>query len=221
MKKEGKYAVFEYEKQDENLIDELIKYLDYKAGDIYKVFNVKFENKKMHYKIFPTKKELDEFYKQCHNIDKNENVPNWIVGFANERNIFMISYDDYKNVENHKNDSFDYYKKTFVHEFVHSVNRKYMKINNCDWTARYLGEGIACYLSGQYEGRKVKLDCSLDDLLEDKYVYYYNYNFLTKYLVENYDKDFVLSLMKSKNKARAFLKDELYDKVNKDNVKTK
>ncbi len=222
MIKEGKYAVFEYEEQDGDLIDGLVAHIDSKAEEIYIFFDLKPSNEKVHYKIFPTKKDFDSFYKQIRNLDANCDLPNWLVGCVPEKNkIFMVSFHDYKNIESHKNDKSTSYKKTALHEFVHTVNNKFNEKHAGSVTAKFFREGIACYLSGQYEGAKlkfdgslVKFDGSLDNLLSGKDEKYYNYYLLAKYLVENYDKNFVLFLFKNRNKAIAFLKEELFDKVN-------
>ena len=76
-------------------------------------------------------------------------------------------------------------------------------------------EGIAIYLSKQKENKKINFDFILEDVLETdmrktKYDAFY---LVTKYLVENYDKEFVLDLFTSSNQSKKFLENELFNKV--------
>lgn len=72
--------------------------------------------------------------------------------------------------------------------------------------------GIACYLSGQRDGKNIKFKASCEKLLSGG-ASYDQYYLVTKYLVENYDKNFVLQMLSNENLASDFLKNELYDKV--------
>ena len=91
----------------------------------------------MYHKFYHTKKKID------YNAYYNEQSPDFTIGFANKDIIYYVSYSDYKNIEKHKNDSFDYSKKTPVHEFVHHCNYLYTNVWN-----RPLCEGLVVYLSG-------------------------------------------------------------------------
>ena len=65
--------------------------------------------------------------------------------------IYYLSINDYKNTS-HTID-FDMYKKTILHEYVHYVNRLFCIKNNCNFSTKYLSEGIATYLSKQNENK--------------------------------------------------------------------
>ena len=95
--------------------------------------------------------------------------------------------------------------------------------NNCGPTAIYLREGIAIYLSKQKENIALDFNYSLEQILETdvnkrSYEAYY---LVTKYLVENYDKDFVIELFKSNRQANEFLKNQLYNKTKEHYVSKK
>ena len=214
MRKESKFAIFEYEEQDKNMIEDLIEWLNKSALEVYDFFGVPFNNVKVEIKIFPNKQEFDQDYLISRNLPSQYNVPDYMIGCFNNNIIKIVSYNDYKNIARHKNDSFEYYKKTIVHEYVHFVNGLYRKMKNCSYTEKYLSEGIACYLSHQKENKTVKFSCSLEDLLNySSGISYDNFYLLTKYLVESYDKNFVMDLFESNRQAREFLQSELYGKV--------
>ena len=54
-----------------------------------------------------------------------------------------------------------------------------------------------------YENEELKFDCSLEDILNGKDLYY-NYYAMSKYLIDNCDKDYILKLAKDNE----FLKNE-------------
>ena len=59
MEKESNFAIFVYEKQDQDLIDQLSTYLDSKAKNICMFFDVNTPFKNPTIKIIPTKEEYD------------------------------------------------------------------------------------------------------------------------------------------------------------------
>jgi len=62
MIRESKYAIFNFELCDENLINELMKYLDSNAYKIFQFFDVEIPSKKVPINIIPTKREFDKTY---------------------------------------------------------------------------------------------------------------------------------------------------------------
>lgn len=214
MKTISEYAIFEYEEVDKILIYELVDYLDSKAKIVYGFFNLDFNGSKPIIRIIPTKKEFDSYFES----EWNFNAGTSSRGFYKNGVISYLSINDYKNTTHaFEKDSYlealDDYKKTLVHEFIHYVNELFNVINNCGPTIKFLREGIAIYLSGQKENKSIKLSNSLEELLDANKNYYDEYYLLTKYLINNYDKEFVSELFKSNRKAREFLKEELYEKV--------
>ncbi len=222
VQKVSKYAIFNYQEDDNCLIEELIAYLDSQAERIIQFFNVKLPKEKLIINIIPTKKEFDDIYKTQHNVSKDFIVPKWSIGeyLENKNCINYLSINDYKNTthafkENTYLFTVEYYKKTLVHEFVHYVNKIFNIQNDNGWTAKYLREGVAVYLSGQREKQEIAFDFTLDELLKTdaRKSCYNGYYLITKYLIENYDRVFVLSLFTSSNQSRKFLEQELYEKA--------
>ncbi len=220
MIKDNDYAIFEYEKCDEDLIDELSNYIKQNAQIALDFFEVEKPKTKVLIKIIPTKKEYDEYYRKLHNLPSNQPLYGWLIGNYNHNTnqITYLSLHDFKNTS-HKlkdvpfNEALDYYKKTIFHEFVHYANGLFRNKHNCGYSEKYLTEGIAAYLSKQHDEKTLNFDFSIDDVLDQNKNLYYAYFMLTKYFVENYNKNFVLEIFESSRTAKEFLQNELYNKA--------
>ena len=80
---------------------------------------------------------------------------------------------------------------------------------------RCFNEGIALYLGKQYDNIDYeKLNCSLEELITQKNIDYYNYFIIVNYLIKNKDKKYVLELLKNKNFAIKEL-ENIYEDVKK------
>ena len=220
VKKENDFAMFEYEKVDEDLIDILSNYLEKQAHLAFEFFELEPPKSKVLIKIIPTKKEYDEYYIKLNNYPPDAKLPGWLIGnYIYEKNqITSLSLHDFKNTTHSLKDvpleeGLDYYQKTIFHEFVHYANGLFRNKHNCGYSAKYLTEGIAAYLSKQHDGKNLKFDFTVEDTLDENKNLYYAYYMLTKYFVENYDKNFVLQTFQSSRQARELLKNELFDKA--------
>ena len=199
MKKITKYAIFNYSKEDEDLINELESYLNNKAESIFDFFDSSIERELVTINLIPTKKEYDEICKKRRGIDK---IPSWSIGNSHDNVIEYVSLHDYKNTahafdESKYNEELEYYKKTIVHEFVHFVSGLYLDKYNLDHPIHCLSEGLASYLSGQKEGVEETVNFSLVDLFESN-SNYYSWYVMTKFIIDNYGKDYFIKLYSSK-----------------------
>lgn len=213
MEKESKYGIFIYNEDSASFIDELSDYFDGNAKEIIAFFNVK-EGSKPIINIISTKEEFDKEFK----IEYGYDAPLYARGISKrDGSINYLSINDYKNTT-HAFESKDYnkaflgFKKTLVHEYVHVVNRWFNKENHCYFSSVYLFEGIATYLSKQKDDLVINFDYQIEDFLitnggKRKYDAFY---LITKYLMENYDKEFIMELLKDKDKADEFLVKKLY-----------
>lgn len=195
MERETDYYKFTYSKEDEDLIVELEEYLDQKREDIFNFFDESLQREQVEINIIPTKKEYDEISKKIRGIDS---IPKWSIGLSHENKIEYVSLHDYKNTahafsEDKYFEKLDYYKKTIVHEYVHFVAGLYLKKNNCDYPAKFLNEGIATYLSGQKDNMNIPFNYTIEDIIESKSSYDAWY-LLTKYIIEEYGKEYFLKL---------------------------
>ena len=220
MRKENKYAIFNYKKIDEDLIDILSSYIEEKAHIAFDFFQVSPPKTKVKIKIISSKIEYDNYYIKMYNLQPETKLYGWMIGNFNfEKNqITYLSLHDFKNTTHKLKDvpyeqAVDYYKKTILHEFVHYVNGLFRKKHNCGYAENFLTEGIATYLSGQNENSTPNFDFSLDEVLDRNKNIYGAYFLLTKYFIENYDRDFVLNIFQSSRQSRELLKNELFKRT--------
>ena len=217
MQKESNTAIFNFQKEDEDLIEALSNFLDKNAQRIYDFFEMT-PKEKVVINIIPTKKEYDNFIRETRRLDADYCVPRWMIGTCQDGVITYLSLNDFKNTSHSFDDdkcceALDYYKKTILHEYVHYVNECFNKAHNCQDTEKYLQEGIATYLSGQYDDKLLSLNATKEQLLNEDEYFYDDYYLITKYLVNNYDKSLVLEAFKNKEQARKLLIDNLFDQV--------
>lgn len=83
MIKENDFAIFEYEKCDEDLIEDLSKYIKQNAQIAFDFFEVEKPKTKVLIKIIPTKKEYDEYYIKTHDLPSNTQLYGWMIGNYN------------------------------------------------------------------------------------------------------------------------------------------
>ena len=213
----SKYAKYIYEKQDEDLIKGLDKYINRYAEDIFSFFDPTLERKQVEITIMPTKEEYDNLVKKLRNTDK---IPNWDIGNTYNGNITFVSIYDYKNTSHaFKPEDFDKalidYNKTIVHEYVHFVTILYQIKNNINKPLRYLTEGIAQYLSHQRDDLNRNFHYSLEDILESKSCYI-GYYLMVNYILENYGKEYFFKLLSDNDYALEETK-KIYEEIKKDN----
>lgn len=221
MKKTSNFATFVYTKSENKFVEELENYLNLTAPAIFKFFEVATADEKIVITIVTTKAEFDKIFKEKNFWPLDSNVPKSARGCLTKTGeILFLSINDYKNTTHaFSPDEYDKAladcKKTLIHEFVHHVNFLFNKKHNCGRTAKFLEEGIAVYLSKQKDGQQLAYDFTISQLLErDANKSCYNGWFLTtKYLVENYPKNFVLNLFQSSRQAVEFLESELHEKA--------
>ena len=211
MEKVSKYAVFEFSKSDSDFIDDLSDYLDNNVKEIFNFFEIT-PNNKVKISIISTKQEYDKIFEEKYKFTSPSSR-----GFYTNGKIYFLSFHDYKNtshsyIDSEKLEAFEDFKKTLLHEFVHYINELFYKKHNCSYTAKYLVEGIAIYLSHQKDEKNIEFNFTLDMLL-DKNCPYSAYYLITKYLIENYDKSLILELFQSSRQANEFLKRELFEKA--------
>jgi len=221
MIKETNYAIFNYQKVDESLINDLILYFDNNIECIFDFFDIHNNIEKAIIHIIPTKKEYDEIFMKEYPWSRTRGVSKSSRGICRkDGSIVYLSINDYQNTthaykENDFDEALDGFKKTLIHEYVHYINKQFNIKYKCYTTAKYLREGIATYLSKQKGNDTIMFNFSIEDLLvtDSNKSCYDGYYLITKFLIENYDKKFILKLFKNDINAEEFLIDELYNKA--------
>ena len=188
MKKIIDNIVINYQREAEVYLNDLLEHLLNSRIEIYNFFGITPKNK-IEINIVPTKEKLDEIFKSNFNYDASE----WVVGFTpidkDRYQIYLLSYNDYRNTVHHYK-SFEDYKRTLVHEFIHIINAIF---SNASFPITPIWEGIAVYLSKQYENSH-EIKVSQNELIEGK-CDYRNFNALFNLIVENYKHEDVLRIL--------------------------
>ncbi len=190
MTKESKYFIVNYNESDQDYIDKMLVDIDKEALRIMSFFDIHEINEKFKINLIPTKKEFSNLIKELFNFNDNE----YDIGFVKDRIMYCLSYKDYKSTY-YSFYGYDDFIKTIIHEFVHSCHQ--LKTNNKS-SKRYINEGLASYLSNQYDNEVSEINVTLEDLINDKYINYDNYYLLMKHIFENYDQEYIDKLIYDK-----------------------
>ena len=210
MKKETNNAIYIYDVEDKSLIDEISIFMDDNSKRIIDFFELDNIDKPL-INIVKSKEELDKIFVKFNK--PKEEVPKWLIGMStSDMNIYCLSLNDYKNTthafkEEEYDKALNNYKKTVLHEYIHYVNRCFCKLNNSEFSIKYLSEGIASYFSNQKEDIIINFDYSINDLLNSNNCYD-GWFLITKYIIEKYPKKILLELLINKNKAKEFLENK-------------
>lgn len=173
----------------DNNIDKIWDYFNLKKEDIY--INITSNYDEFRSIFFDNLNELP-----------GKSTCGFILG--SKKTVVVLSYEDY--IKTHVED-YDAYLKMILHECVHVVHSIYC---NRNYPIKCIWEGIATYLSDQYKEHSIS-DIPEEYLLTDKlsYVYYYS---IMKLLIENFDKEIILKLLKKEIIADNYVH-EIYKKV--------
>lgn len=142
----------------------------------------------------------------------NKKVKDWEVGCAQSypqepHYIHILSLNERKKCQGHQNDKLEDIFKVGVHEYVHICHCEY---KNYRGTTTYINEGLATLLSNQFnENQDLKINCTKEQLLQG-ITNYSNYYLLMKYIIENKSREYVLELIKNKEKQEQEI-DTLYE----------
>lgn len=177
-----------YEQEAETFIDEIIEYLIKNKEEIHDFYRIK-PNNNIKINIIPTKQEFDKTFKRLFKYECQE----WVVGFTicYEENyqIYLLSYNDYKNTV-HNSETLADYKKTLVHEYAHVIN---VLFSNFKYPITPIWEGVATYLSKQYTEPHDVLS-SKEELLSGNCNFIDYYSLFLK-IMENYNHEEVLKIL--------------------------
>lgn len=202
LKLQNELFIINYNACDINYIDDFLKYLNDNANRIVTFFNLDCLPEKIVINIIENKQIFDEIYFD----EYKKEAYDFAFGFAKNNTINYISFCEFNKVPKHLNDTYDYYKKTIVHEFVHICNQIFSK-----FSIPCLSEGLAVYLSGQLDNGDIKFNYTKEDLINGR-INYRQYYLFVKYIIEHYNHDFVLNLYKSEDFFHNNF-DKLYDEA--------
>ena len=176
------------------------------TNHFFKIQDIK-DNKKLNNFLKKSQKELSDFFgikirfpsiffinsrKQYNDIWKTKSK-DWMVGGANGRNVFILDPKIYTKESSHK-DPNDFWL-VLKHEYCHIAFRQYCGHSIPKW----LNEGLANYLASQVKKKPTKKEAlRVFDYYQklDWRIYNIGY-FWTKFLIEEFGKKKLLTLIKS------------------------
>lgn len=196
MEKITENFIIEYEKQDENYVDELVNYLENNTKRILDFFELK---------QLKTKKKIiiwDDIEKYKKHIETTSSIKylDYMIADTNDGNINMLSIYECQKTNEHKNITLDRFQKNIVHEFVHACHNE---INPNDNGVIWFFEALATNLGNPYRYLH-EIDCTKEELMYEfnnglKNAYPIAYT-LGKYMLEHYPHEKILDYVKNPHK---------------------
>ncbi len=128
----------------------------------------------------------------------DQKTPDWLVGYAKNKQIYIFSPSVFDQVSNHPPTDFPY---VLIHELAHIFSNELLAFYYPIW----LYEGLAGYVAGQYRLRNIKTLTPFAKLHDSKNWnqnpnYPQSYTF-TKYLVDSFGKETIIDFLKQLAKA--------------------
>ncbi len=197
----NRFDIFEieYNDKDKDYIDDLIEHIKDNYIEVMQFFKLDNISSIVKIKIWNDIEEYRNFFNNMYlSYGIQKTVPTWEIQRSSKDDtprIDAISFYLIKDVKGHFNDSLENYFKGFIHEFVHTCHEEYSGgYSFLTW----FKESLAILLSHQYENQSIKLEASLDDIINGK-ADYRNYYVIGKYVMDKYGKDFLLELASDNN----------------------
>ena len=168
--KNSEYFTIHYEDKDQLLVKEAEGALNENLRRLMAFFNLSALSGKITVDIYSTLEEWIAFIES-----KGQTYQDFIVGLADNGVISVLSYDQYKKTQMHKDRPFEDFLQIIVHECVHICN--YERIENPNNSVCFIMEGLATYLSNQAYNPNIKSDYNRETMcnyqtfyaLEDPY----------------------------------------------------
>ena len=124
---------------NEEIFDLFCEKVSNNFNDISNWFNVKYGELSL---TLVSKNEMDLIVKEKSLQYRNKDIPSWLDGFSNFEEAWVVIP---------KAENFDETCKVALHELTHLVS---YKLSTSQKRIKLLDEGIAIFLSNQYEGKR-------------------------------------------------------------------
>lgn len=193
----NKYSIISKENIDENIFNIFCKKINEDFSKIDDFFKIDFNHIIVE---LMSKENLDKKVKEESIQYKNIPVPEWLVGFSTSKSLYVIIPCD---------DNLNEIIKVALHEITHLIS---YNLEMTKQRPKILDEGIAVYLSNQYEGKiytpwvnaylnkslpKVSDLCTYSSIeFAEKNGYKLSY-LVIEFLINNYGKDTFISWLKN------------------------
>lgn len=179
--------------------DKILSYINQKLPKLLDFFHISYLDHTL--EIFVYEDLLT--FKNNYQKQTNKEYKDWICGFQGKNEIHLLDYQNYLLTEGHQNQTKEDYLKLIIHEIIHDLHLQYNRYHgNEPRTFLYLTKGIASFLSEQYPNPKFNNRIPVEAFLNNEVVNYENYAYIIKYLIENYEHEYLLKLISNERFAR-------------------
>ena len=178
-------CVIEYSDLDNEYIDLISETLLNEMKEVNSFFGLKNNSDPFKIKIWGDLSDFRDYYIKIFNRTPKD----WVCGFVVNGNVQVLSINKHRKTLNHENDNYDKLTKIIIHEYVHSAHNKVTNINKLP---KWVSEGIACYLSKQYND--VELETSLDNIVNGDCAYP-NYYAMMNGVMNNSDEGYIKKIL--------------------------
>lgn len=151
--KESNYFSIHYDDKDLSIIKDTEAVLNESLARLMKFFNLSTLSSKIVINIYPDLEEWISFVEST-----GQQYQDFIVGLAMNGVISVLSHNQYKRTQMHKDRPIEHFLQIIVHEFVHICN--FERIEDPNNSVCFIMEGLATYLSHQDYNSNVKTDYS-------------------------------------------------------------
>lgn len=181
------YNIYPINIENENIIVYSKKNLDY-ANKISEYVEEKFSDSDKYFEIKDKKIEIfimnKTDFKEFIEVLKMQSH-DWLCGVASNCICAVLTYEEYINYENRKNQTFEDYLDMIVHEVIHArhqLSGKSKKRKEANW----FKEALACNLGNPKRKKIITIENTLEDIRNSNNINYNVYYTIGKYMLDNY-----------------------------------
>lgn len=200
-----KHIRIEYTEKDLEYIDELCDYIDSETQGILDYLGLTEFGEPINVKLLATLEELRENYKNITHME----APEWLSGNTYEDTTLELTLEEYRKTQYHEDATVESLEALILHEFVHAV---VFRILGRNIKVQWLSDGLACYLSKQYNNHTIR--DSLEDILNEN-ARYSIYETMVQYLDVTKGRDYILELIKKTKEEILEITPEVYEGAKK------
>ena len=177
--------IFELKEKKDKILE---KMYDKAMNELNNFFGISWKKNKPNLIILNSRKDIDNI--------RNEKSPDWLIGWADSQDIYMLNFKKYKTESSHKKDTIDDYYKTLKHELCHMFFSSFsqrIEFHQYIW----LSEGVSIFVANQVKNKIIKFRTFIDQYSKFDGLAYQESGFAIQVLVENFGKQRLLDLIKS------------------------
>ncbi len=191
MKIELDNMIIEYNNCDLDYIEFLIDSLKERSIEILNFFEFEKMKPKVRIRLWPDLEKFREFASNCF----QKKVSDSTCGFARKEDDILIvevlSLQILRQLKYHEHQTIHDLVDLILHEFVHACHYKLSDENSYAW----LFEGLATFLSHQYNNIEYNFTVSLEDIAFEHNIDYRIFYTMFSYVYQNYGKNYIFKLL--------------------------